>query len=264
MPRTEIPRLLAVTVSVAGVLAAGRFVQAAGFDQSHTVFDGVLKQYVTNGRVEYVALKSHPEKLNRYLGEVAKVSEFDFTQWGQSQQLAFVINAYNAYTLKLILDHYPIASIKDIGHFWSGPWDQPVVQLFGKRITLNALEHGILRKNYSEPRIHFALVCAAKGCPPLRREAYVASRMNEQLDDQARRFLADDSKNHVDVAHHMVFLSPIFKWYAEDFARNSGSVLEYIQPYWPKGGRDILGKMGYKHLQIRYTVYNWSLNEQKK
>lgn len=154
---------------------------------------------------------------------------------------------------------YPIKSIKDIGHFWSGPWDLPVVHLFGRTLTLNTVEHKMLRTDYHEPRIHFALVCAAKGCPPLRPEAYVATRLDEQLDDQAGRFLANAQKNRVDAGARAVYLSPIFKRYGEDFEKKAGSVLAFLKPYWPSKP-----PAGYENFEIRYTDCDWSLNEQGK
>lgn len=228
----------------------------ADFDQTHARLDGVLKKYVKAARVNYAALKAHPEELNQYLDEIAAVRNAEFQKWNPSQQIAFLINAYNASTLRLIIDHYPLASIKDIGNLIRGPWDQPVVHLFGETTDLNTLEHKIIRKNYSEPRIHFALVCAAKGCPPLRGEAYVGARLEEQLIDQAKQFLADPAKNRIDEAGHVVHLSPIFKWYAGDFEKSSGSVLAAIQSYWPGERRATDG------FKIRYTDYDWSLNEQ--
>ena len=183
-------------------------VAAAGFDQSNALFDGVLKQYVKSARVDYAALKAHPQELNRYLDQVAAVSKAEFKKWSEPQQIAFLANAYNAYTLRLIIKNYPVKSIKDIGSFINGPWDQPVVQLFGETITLNTVEHKILRKDYAEPRLHFVLVCAAKGCPPLRGEAYVAARLNEQLDDQAKQFLAESGKNRIAATERTVYLSP--------------------------------------------------------
>lgn len=232
-------------------------VTAADFDQSHAIFDGVLKQYVENARVDYVALKAHPQDLNRYLDQVAAVSKAEFKKWSEPQQIAFLSNAYNAYTLRLIIDHYPLKSIKDIGNVFKGPWDQPMVKLFGQTITLSTVEHKILRVDYAEPRLHSVLVCAAKGCPPLRGEAYVATRLEEQLVDQAKQFLAESTKNRVDVAARTVYLSPIFKWYGSDFEKKSGSVLAALKPYWP-------GKpaAGYEDFKIRYTDYDWSLNEQ--
>jgi len=231
---------------------------AADFDQSSAIFDGVLKQYVKNAHVDYAALKAHPQDMNRYLDQVAAVSKTDFKKWSEPQQIAFLINAYNAYTLRLIIEHFPLKSIKDIGGWFRGPWDQPVVKLFGETINLNTLEHKILRVDYAEPRIHFALVCAAKGCPPLRSEAYVADRLNEQLDDQAKHFLANPAKNRVDVANQTVYLSPIFKWYGVDFEKKSGSVLAALKPYWPSKA------IGTDDFKIRYTDYDWSLNEQTR
>jgi hypothetical protein len=256
---TDIRRDLLVRwlVGMALVLIVLSRAQAVEFDQSHALFDQVLKTYVKNARVNYVALKSHPQELDRYLGQVAAVSETEFKSWTEKQQIAFLINAYNGCTMRLILDHYPVKRIKDIGGFLSGPWDQPVVHLFGRTLTLNTVEHKMLRKDYSEPRIHFALVCAAKGCPPLRGEAYVATHLDEQLDDQAKQFLANPRKNRAEASQHTVYLSPIFKWYGGDFEKQAGSALAFLKPYWPaKPPTD------YEDFKIRYTDYDWSLNEQ--
>lgn len=244
-----------------GVLLASR-TNAADFDQTHALFNQVLKTYVKNARVDYVALKAHPQELTRYLDQVATVTRPEFKQWSEPQQIAFLLNAYNAYTLQLIIDHYPINSIKDIGHFWSGPWDQPIVKLFGETTTLGTVENKMLRADYTEPRVHFAMVCASIGCPPLRSEAYVAGRLDEQLSDQASQFLADKTKNRVDVANRTIYLSPIFKWFAGDFEKKSGSVLGFLKLYWPEKERAELEKLGPDNFEISYTDYNWSLNKQ--
>lgn len=233
---------------------------AAEFDQTHTLFTGVLTNFVKDTRVNYAALKAHPQDLNRYLDQVAAVSKAEFKKWSEPQQIAFLSNAYNAYTLRLIIDHYPLKSIKDIGSVFSGPWDQPIVKLFGETITLNTLEHKILRVDYAEPRLHFVLVCAAKGCPPLRSEAYVGARLEEQLVDQAKTFLAETSKNRIAVSERVVYLSPIFKWYGSDFEKKSGSVLTALKPYWP--GKS--GTLTHDDFKVRYTDYDWSLNAQSK
>jgi hypothetical protein len=216
----------------------------------------VLKQFVKDGLVNYSALQKDPKALRDYLGQIAAVGESQFNHWTQSQQLALLINLYNAATLDLIVRHYPIASIKKIGSLLKGPWDQPVVNLFGKTITLNHLEHQILRKKYNEPRIHFAIVCAALGCPPLRAEAYTADVLEAQLADQARTFLDTKAKNRVDLEKRVVFLSPIFKWFAEDFEKQT--VLKFIAPYYPADVQKELNKGGFK---IRYTDYDWALND---
>lgn len=232
---------------------------AAEFDHTHALFTGVLTNYVKDARVNYAALKAHPQDLNRYLGQVAIVNKADFKKWSEPQQIAFLSNAYNAYTLRLIIDHYPLKSIKDIGNFINGPWDQPVVKLFGETMDLNTVEHKILRVDYAEPRLHFVLVCAAKGCPPLRGEAYVGARLEAQLVDQAKQFLAESAKNRVDVPARTVYLSPILKWYGSDFEKKHGSVLAALKPYW--AGKPAAG---YEDFKIRYTDYDWSLNEQGK
>jgi Protein of unknown function, DUF547 len=250
--------ILAVMMSVFALGFEALPSSAQGFDQNHKLLDDLLHHYVKDARVDYAGLKANPQELNRYLAQVAAITTSHFKQWNEKQQIAFLINAYNAYTLRLILHHYPVKSIKDIGSLLTGPWDQPVVNLFGQTLTLNAVEHGILRKDYAEPRIHFALVCAAKGCPPLRNEAYVGARLDEQLDEQARQFLANPRKNRVDVENQTVYLSPIFKWYGADFHKKSGGVLQFLTPYWPETERAELEKGGFK---IRYTDYDWSLND---
>jgi len=243
---------------VIGCAVVGSRLAAAEFDQTHAAFAGVLTQFVHDARVDYAALKAQPQELNRYLDAVAGVSKADFLKWTTSQQIAFLINVYNAYTLRLIIEHYPVKSIKDIGSWFTGPWDQPVVKLFGETITLNTVEHQILRKDYAEPRIHFALVCAAKGCPPLRGEPDLGTRLDEQLTDQAKQFLATPSKNRIAAGERVVYLSPIFKWYGGDFGKDSRSLLAALKPYWPGKAPATDG------FKIRYTDYDWSLNEQAK
>ena len=149
--------------------------------------------HVRENRVDYQAIKSQPEALKAYLESLAKVSEAEFNQWSENEQLSYLINLYNAATIQLIVDHFPVKSIKSIGGI-RGPWKLEVVEFFGKKINLGDLEHEVIRKRYKEPRIHFALVCAALGCPPLRGEAYVADQLDGQLDDQAKLFLAEGQK----------------------------------------------------------------------
>lgn len=249
-PRGAISALLAMLALVAGPPAFAE----GGFN--HDALAAALARHVREGRVDYAALKARPAELDRYLGSMAAVSKAEFDRWAEPERLAFLINAYNAWTLRLILDHHPVQSIKDIGSFLRGPWDIPLVKLFGGTTTLNTLEHDIIRKEFAEPRIHFALVCAAKGCPVLRSEAYTGEKLEGQLTDQTRLFLATPEKNRVDAAGRVVYLSPIFKWYGGDFEAKSGSVLAFLQPHWP-GGAGPVDSDGYK---IRHTDYDWSLN----
>lgn len=239
------------------VILASR-ANGADFDPTHALLTRVLTNFVKDARVNYAALAAQPRDLDRYLAQLAAVGNAEFTTWSEPQRIAFLINAYNAYTLRLVTRHYPLRSIRDIGNILSGPWQQPVVHLFGETIDLDTLEHQILRVDYTEPRLHFALVCAAKGCPPLRGEAYVADRLEEQLVDQAKRFLADSTKNRIVASERVAHLSPLFKWYRGDFEKVSGSVLAALKPYWPDPPTSTDG------FRILYTEYDWSLNAQTR
>ncbi len=250
---------LKITLLITGVwLALGGTAAGAEFDHFHALYGKVLRQFVTNGLVDYAALKKQPQDLNAYLDKLAAVSETQFNAWSQSEQIAFLVNLYNAATLKLIIDHYPIESIRKIGWLLKGPWDQEVVRLFGNKTTLDHVEHGLLRKKYNEPRIHFALVCAALGCPPLRQEPYLASSLDAQLKEQGAQFISNESKNRVDLKKRTVYLSPIFKWFNQDFEKKSGSVVKFVAPYFSGEAREALLKGGFR---IRYTDYDWSLND---
>ncbi len=231
---------------------------AAQFDQTHAMFSALLKRHVKDGRVDYRALKADPAPLRLYLRKASLVQEGEFNRWSKNDRLAFLLNLYNAATLQLILDNYPVKSIKDIGGFFSGPWKQKVVKLFGETTTLDQLEHGIIRPNYSEARAHFALVCGAKGCPPLRPEAYLGVRLDNQLDEQGRIFLGQSQKNRVDAAAGRVYLSPIFSWFDEDFEKQSGSVLNFVKPFFGKAHQAAF----VKRPSIKYTDYDWTLNDQ--
>ena len=236
---------------VAAVMLIGAACPAQEFDHTHSLYDGVLKAHVVDGTVDYKALQADRAVLDRYLASVAAVPEKRFKSWDEARQLALLGNLYNAATLQLIIDHYPIKGIREIGGPLSSPWDRRVVRLFGKRITLNNLEHDILRKQYDEPRLHMALVCAAKGCPPLRGEAFTADRLDEQLDDQSRVYLAGPAGLVVDVEKREARVSAIFKWYGGDFE----SVPAFVSKH---SGKNL---DGYK---IRYLHYDWALNDKSE
>lgn len=228
-------------------------------DQSHAAFTVILKKHIKNNKVDYAGLKKNPGELTAYLNTLAAVPESTFKKWNRDQQMAFLINLYNAATLKLIVDHYPVKSIKDIGSIFKGPWKQPVVRLFGKQQTLDYVEHDLLRAKYQDPRVHFAVNCASIGCPSLRPEAFQAMMLDAQLDEQGRAFLRDASKNHLDAPRKTLYLSPIFDWFKGDFTAKSGTVEQFILPYVSDTDRKVIEKGG---LAIRYTDYNWNLNKQ--
>ena len=247
-----------MTKFLLGYCALAWTVSAASFDHSHAILDRVLKQHVRNARVDYAGLKADRAGLDDYLRTCGAVPEAEFKRWPEARQIAFLINVYNAATLQLIVDHYPVRSIKRIGGWFKSPWEVECVRLFGRTTTLDEVEHGMLRQNYDEPRIHFAIVCAAKGCPPLREEAYTGDRLNEQLAEQGRTFLRTRENNRVDPGTGTVHLSPIFKWFAGDFTREKESVLDFVTPYFTAADQQILAST--RNWKIRYTDYDWSLN----
>lgn len=231
----------------------------AAFDQTHAAFDGILHGNVSPKGVNYTALKQKAAPLDAYLKTLAEVSQSDFKSWSKDQQMAMLINLYNAATLKLVVDHYPVKSIKDIGSGSGGPWKQPVVGLFGKTQTLDYIENNLLRLNYGDPRIHFAINCASIGCPALRNEAFQASKLDKQLDEQAKQFLNDNSKNRVDAKANILYLSSIFDWFRGDFVKKSGSVEKFISPFLSAADRNIIEQGG---LKVKTTDYDWNLNKQ--
>lgn len=222
-----------------------------------TLYNEILKEHVEEGFVSYHTLERAPSRLDAYLDLLAEVNEESFNSWTEPEQITYLINLYNAWTLRLILDHYPIESIRKIGNIFSGPWDQKIVSLFGEKTTLNKIEHDILRENYDEPRVHFALVCAAKGCPPLRAEPYDPERLEEQLEEQGRIFMGDEEKNYIDFEKNIFYLSPIFKWFKKDFLKNSDSLIDYVAPYFPEETSSKIQDQKYK---VKFTYYDWSLN----
>jgi hypothetical protein len=221
----------------------------------HESWNTLLKKYVdTKGFVNYAGMASEEAKLDAYLSLISK--NVPSSSWSTNEKLAYWINAYNAFTVKLILDNRKdgIASIKDIGSkikipFVNTPWDVKFIKIGGKEMDLNNIEHGIIRKQFSEARIHFALVCAAKSCPPLRNEAYVASKLSAQLDDQGVRFINDSYKNEVSTSKMEV--SKLFNWYGGDF-KKTDSVENWINKY-----AKTKAKSG---TSITYKDYNWALN----
>jgi hypothetical protein len=231
--------------------------------QDHGLFTSVLADHVRDGRVRYAALREDP-RFTAYI-ELLSASAPDLLR--SNEATAFWINAYNAFTLKVVADNYPVESITDLSTgpmaiayvFKTSVWDREFVPIGGKVYSLNMIEHDILRPR-GDARIHFALVCAARSCPPLRAEAYNAVRLDEQLDDQGRIFIRDTRHNRVDLDRGEVTLSRIFDWYAGDFESEAGSVLRYVARYLPDSlGRQILEREG--DLTITHMEYDWRLND---
>lgn len=253
------------TLLVVFLLMNLMFAMSVSGEEQHALFSSVLKKYVQNGKVNYKELCKDPD-LGKYISFLESSNPESFTN--EKDRLAFWINAYNAYTLKIICDHYPVKSINDLhsggtvlGHvFKTTIWDKEIVVINHKATSLNNIEHKIIRPVFKDFRIHFALVCAAKSCPALRPEAYEGSKLDQQLDDQAKFFLSDSSKNRFDVAAQKASISKIFDWYQKDFGEAKSEVLLAISKYLPDQIRKSIQSAPNKW-EIDYTNYDWSLNE---
>ncbi len=241
--------------------AEGPVEKPVSFD--HGAFDRLLQTHVDEqGRVDYAGLQADAETaLHPYLRQLARTNPSGLSP---QAQLAFWLNAYNAYTLKLVGDHYPVESIKDIKPlplpgvpFVNSPFTIRFAEVGGRTYTLDHIEHNIIRRDFDEPRIHFALVCAARSCPPLRREAYTGARLDEQLDAQARAFLHDPGKNIV-AEDGPLRLSRIFNWFANDFGENEAQRKAFLAPYFDGAVRARLER---GEGEIEYVGYDWSLND---
>lgn len=235
------------------------------FDQEHAQLSRVLAEHVRADRVDYAALKEDREPLRRYLATLEAVTPDQVGGWTERQRFAFWLNVYNAYTLDLVLDHFPLDSIKDIGGLLRSVWDKRFIPLEGfdpgkkgRKLSLNDVEHEILRKQFEDARLHAAVNCASKSCPPLRAEAFVAERLDDQLDAQVRGWLADPTRNRFDPKREELKLSKIFDWFAEDFERDAGSVQAWVARYAPAADAAWIGEPA---VRVRYLDYDWSLND---
>ena len=232
---------------------------AYGFDHEHKAWDALLRKHVVllegaqASQLRYAGMAQERAALKQYLEGLSRVGEAEFEAWSQPQQMAFLVNAYNAYTVEKVLTRYPeIRSIWDFGKFFGNPFRDAFFPLLGRKASLDAIEHDILRKRYREPRIHFAVNCASVGCPMLREEAYVAARLEQQLEEQAVRFLSDRSRNRY--REGRLEVSRIFDWFGEDFEPREDWLLRYAaQLGVPPGARP----------KLAFLDYDWSLNDSR-
>ncbi len=268
MLRTLLVCLLALLLFPAGPAQAG---SDGGFDHAYTGLDGVLRAHVDGeGMVNYAALKGSPE-LAAFLKSVADVSAEEVGGWSRSSQIAFYTNAYNAITLQAIVDALPTASIRDIT---PNAWDHERWTVAGRTVSLNWIEHTKLRKNLNEPRVHFTLVCAAKGCPKLKNRAYTAANIGAEMEAAAKTFFSDRTKNRWDAEGKNVYLSKILDWYGDDFVGYKGlpeiagidglsakqqAGIRLFAKYLSEADRAALGAGG---LAVIYNDYDWALNKQ--
>lgn len=223
----------------------------------HDGWDVLLQMHVKNGLVDYNGFKEHENRLDDYLQQLAEIPT---EQISGNEKFALYINAYNAYTIKLILQNFkngrPPVSIKDIGGFWSSPWSIRFAVVSGETLTLDNIEHDILRKEFDEPRVHFAVNCASRSCPPLLNKAYRGVLLDEQLQENTRKFLND--RHFTRMEGTTLYVSKIFKWFGEDFnddipgfvRKHAGAQLQHV---FEAGGDRIV---------VKYLDYDWSLNSQ--
>jgi hypothetical protein len=254
---------------VVGVALCGE-VRAQPFDHDHAAWDALLHRHVrsladgTQSRLDYDGLATDRAQLRAVLGTMSAVTRREFDAWSREQQMAFLINAYNAFTVELILTRWPrLTSINDIGSVLTNPWKKEFFRLLGPRRHLDWIEHAQLRPRYHEPRVHAALNCASVGCPALRPEAFVASRLDAQLEHAMQRFLADRTRNRVEGGRARV--SMIFKWFREDFERGHQGFtrLEDVFARYAAALTDDPGeqaRLRAKELSVDYLPYDWSLN----
>ena len=222
---------------------------------THELFDQQLKQYVDEeGWVDYDGWVKDTAQLKQYLA-LLKSHHPNEEHWSREERFAYWINAYNAFTLELILDHWPVSSIKDIKDgtgFINSVWDIKFIEIEGHTYDLNNLEHGIIRPKFQDQRIHAAVNCASVSCPQLRNEAFTADRIDEQLDEQARGWFASTRNDLSDPANPKV--SSILKWYSGDFEWGGSSVERFVEEY---GGVDLPEKAS-----LQYLDYDWGINAQ--
>lgn len=226
----------------------------AGQSIDNSIYAGLLEKHVDpGGRVNYTGFKKDEAVLDNYL---AILNAADIDNLSKKEQFAFYINTYNAFTIKLVLSKYPgINSIKEIGSFFTNPWQIKFIQLQNKKVTLDFIEHDVLRPRFKDPRVHFAINCASKSCPPLRKEPYEAQTLDDQLDEQARMFINNPRRNFI--KDNTLFLSKIFKWFKEDFNDNP---IPFVRRFAEPPLKEMLKNAG-ADIQIKYLSYDWSLNQ---
>ena len=226
---------------------------------SHDLFDAVLQEHVDeNGQVNYTKLKANPQKFEAYLDLLAVTKPTE--EWSYNAQLAFWINVYNAFVIKGVIDHYPITSVKKVKWF-NGFFSRLKFQVAGQAYTPDQIEHGIIRREFADPRVHFALVCASSSCPPLGNRAFSAETIEERLETLTFNFIRNPEQVRIDRGKRRVYVSKIFKWYTDDFKEGYAGVADFLADYLSPEDAEFLLSTDVK---FRYLNYDWTLNDQKQ
>lgn len=239
-------------VSIFLVAALGTVALAAN-TVDNQIYGELLKKYVVDGNVDYKGFKVEEKKLDQYLDILTKV---DVDALDRDEQFAHYVNVYNAWTIKLILTKYPdLESIKDLGNILKSPWKKKFVQLKDEVVTLDHVEHDILRPGFKDPRVHFAVNCASRSCPPLRSEPYTGAKLDRQLREMTAAFINDPGQYRLE--DDTLRVSSIFKWFSEDF---NGDVTGFYRQYAQGDLKSKLEALG-NRTKIKYLDYDWSLND---
>jgi hypothetical protein len=258
-------RLIALLLLFVASLA-----QAQSFDHAYAAWDGLVKKHVKwlpdnkQSRADYAGFAKDRAELKKVLDAMSAVPKAEFDGWSKDQRMAFLINAYNAFTVEIILTKYPdIKSIKELGSFNRGPWKNEFFTLLGAKHHLDWIEHEELRPKYGDPRVHAAVNCASIGCPALRNEAFTAAKLDAQLEDGMMRFLGDRTRNRV--ADGKLQVNSIFKWFKEDFEKGQKGFSK-VEDVFAKYATQLSDKpeeqaaIKAKSLPITHLDYDWSLN----
>jgi len=240
------------------------------FDHSHQKWSDVLSKYVVkNGptsKVKYSQLIQNPQELKGYLTEVSAVTKDEYNKFSENQKLSFLFNAYNAYTVQLIVDEMKknpeLKSVKNIGSLFKSTWKIKFFNFLGENSNLDRIEHDLTRPNFDEPRLHVAFNCASIGCPALQKEAFTANKLNEQLDKATREFLNDKSRNIYHEKSKELKLSSIFKWYRDDFEKSKKfkSLRNFIVEHMSLTD-EIKNEILAEKVEINFLDYDWNLNK---
>jgi hypothetical protein len=245
-------RFAAAAAALAAAIIGTGFPPAAAAAVDHGIFAELLGRYVKNGVVNYAGFKAEEARLDRYLQVLERV---DSESLPRQEQFAFYIDAYNAWTIKLILTGYPgLTSIKDLGSLFQSPWAKEFVRLNGKILSLDDIEHKILRPRFKDPRVHFAINCSAKSCPPLIAEPYRGDTLDAQLNRVTSDFLSNPANTRLE--GNRLWVSSIFKWFAEDF---NNDAVGFYRKYAPGELKQRL-EASRDRMEVRYLDYDWSLN----
>ena len=276
MPTRRTCLRAAGSVALAAAATAATWpVRAQSFDPTHGAWTVLLRKHVRLLRggqatqVHYAGMATDRPALKAYLDSLSAVPAAVFAAWPKAERQAFLINAYNAFTVELILTRHPdLKSIKDLGSLLTSPWKPKWIALLGTKVSLDDIEHAMLRKrgDYDDPRVHFGVNCASIGCPALREEAFTAARIDAQLDEQTLRFMSDRTRNRFNVQRGRLELSKIFDWFGEDFRLGHRGVASL--PAFAARFADQLADAPADRARIRagsvdiaFTDYDWSLND---